>query len=76
MKPFTMAGILIVLLGVLGLAGGSLRYRRAVSREMHRPPEMRHSVQSKLVVPLVGSLAILTGIVMLAVGERPQNTLL
>jgi len=66
----------MVVAGSLALAGGSLKYRRAVTIQNHRPPQQRQSVQGEMVLPLTGSFAILTGIVMLAVGERPQETLL
>jgi uncharacterized membrane protein YidH (DUF202 family) len=76
MKPFTLAGILLVLLGVLGLAGGSYHYRRAVDRENRLPEEQRRPVDSQMILPIAGSFAILTGIVMLAVGERSHDSLL
>ncbi len=71
MKLATIAGIILLVLGALGLLYGGFRYTTRESvmdvGPIHLSAERRHSVP---VAPITGAALVLAGVVVLVVARR------
>jgi hypothetical protein len=74
MKPTVIAGVLLILMGVIALAYQGISY---TSRDtvldigpLHATAEREHTLH---VSPLLGAAAIAAGAILLFVGSRPRT---
>jgi drug/metabolite transporter (DMT)-like permease len=71
MRPVTVVGILLIVLGVVGLALGGFSFTRKEKVVDVGPIEATADKKESLPVPpLLGALAIVGGVVLVAAGAR------
>jgi drug/metabolite transporter (DMT)-like permease len=71
MKPITIVGILLIVLGVVGLALGGFSFTRKEKVVDLGPIEATADKKESVPVPpILGALAIVGGVVLVAVGSR------
>ncbi len=71
MRPITVVGILLIVLGVVGLALGGFSFTRKEKVVDLGPIEATADKKESLPVPpLLGALAIVGGVVLVAAGSR------
>lgn len=71
MRPVTVVGILLIVLGVVGLALGGFSFTRKEKVVDIGPVEATADKKESLPVPpLLGALAIAGGVVLVAAGSR------
>ena len=73
MKPITLAGIVLVVLGVLGLAYQGINYNR--QRHVLDMGPMHATVETQERIPLppiLGGLALAGGVALLVIGARKK----
>jgi drug/metabolite transporter (DMT)-like permease len=71
MKPITIVGILLIVLGVVGLALGGFSFTRKDKVVDLGPIEATADKKESVPIPpLLGALAIVGGVVLVAVGSR------
>jgi hypothetical protein len=74
MKPISMAGILLVVLGALALAYQGITYTRRVNVINVGPIHATADEQKTIPLPpILGAIALVGGIVLLVVGSRQKN---
>jgi len=74
MKPITLAGIVLVVLGVLALAYQGINYNR--ERHVIDVGPMHASVETQErmpIHPLLGGLALAGGVALLVIGARKKS---
>lgn len=73
MKPATIVGILLIILGIVGLALGGISYtnqKRAVSLgPLHVDTTEHHTIP---IPPVLGAIALIGGIGLVVVGSRER----
>jgi uncharacterized membrane protein YidH (DUF202 family) len=71
MRPVTVVGILLIVLGVVGLALGGFSFTRKEKVVDVGPIEATADKKESLPIPpLLGALAIVGGVVLVAAGAR------
>lgn len=71
MRPVTIVGLLLIVLGVVGLALGGFSFTRKEKVVDVGPIEATADKKESVPVPpLLGALAIVGGVVLLAAGSR------
>jgi hypothetical protein len=71
MRPVTVVGILLIVLGVVGLALGGFSFTRKEKVVDLGPIEATADKKESLPIPpLLGALAIVGGVVLVAAGAR------
>jgi hypothetical protein len=74
MKPISMAGILLVVLGALALAYQGITYTRRVKvidvGPIHATADEQRTIP---LPPILGAIALAAGIGLLVVGSRQKN---
>jgi hypothetical protein len=74
MKPISMAGILLVVLGALALAYQGITYTRRVKVINVGPIHATADEQRTIPLPpILGAIALAAGIALLVVGSRQKN---
>jgi hypothetical protein len=74
MKPISMAGILLVVLGTLALAYQGITYTRRVNIINVGPIHATADEQKTIPLPpILGAIALAAGIALLVVGSRQKN---
>jgi drug/metabolite transporter (DMT)-like permease len=70
-KPSTICGILLILLGVVGLAMGGFSFTRKEKVIDLGPIEATADKKESVAIPpVLGALALIGGVVLLAAGSR------
>ena len=73
MKPITMVGILLVVLGVLALAFQGFNYNRQETVVNMGPMHVTTETHERLPLPpILGGLALAGGVVLLVVGAKQK----
>ena len=73
MKPITMVGILLVVLGVLALAYQGINYNRQETVMNVGPMRVSAETHDRLPLsPILGGLALVGGVVLLVVGAKQK----
>jgi len=73
MKPITMVGILLVVLGVLALAYQGINYNRQETVVNMGPMHVTTETHERLPLPpILGGLALAGGVVLLVVGAKQK----
>lgn len=71
MKPSTIIGILLIVLGVVGLAMGGFSFTRKEKVIDLGPIEATADKKESVAIPpVLGALALIGGVVLLAAGSR------
>lgn len=71
MKPMTIAGIVLLVLGALALAYQGINYNRQKTVLDVGPMKVSAETQERLPIPpIVGGLALVGGVVLLVVGAK------
>ncbi len=74
MKPMTLVGIILLVLGVLALAYQGISYTRHEKVLDVGPIHVTTGTQERIPLPpIVGGLALVGGAVLLAVGARQKS---
>jgi hypothetical protein len=74
MKPISMAGILLVVLGALALAYQGITYTHRVNVINVGPIHATADEQKTIPLPpILGAIALVGGIVLLVIGGRQKN---
>ena len=74
MKPITMVGILLVVLGVLALAYQGINYNRQETVVNMGPMHVTTETHERLPLPpILGGLALAGGVVLLVVGSKQKG---
>jgi drug/metabolite transporter (DMT)-like permease len=70
-KPSTIVGILLIVLGVVGLAMGGFSFTRKEKVVDLGPIEATADKKESVAIPpVLGALALISGVVLIAVGSR------
>ena len=73
MKPITMVGILLVVLGVLALAYQGINYNRQETVVNMGPMHVTAETHDRMPLsPILGGLALAGGVVLLVVGAKQK----
>ena len=73
MKPITMVGILLVVLGVLALAYQGINYNRQETVVNMGPMHVTTETHERIPLPpILGGLALAGGVVLLVVGAKQK----
>lgn len=73
MKPITLAGIVLVILGVLALAYQGINYSRHETVMNVGPMHVTTETHERIPLPpILGGLALAGGVVLLVVGARKK----
>jgi drug/metabolite transporter (DMT)-like permease len=71
MKPSTIAGIVLIVLGVIGLAMGGFSFTRKEKVIDLGPIEATADKKESVPIPpVLGALALISGVVLVAAGSR------
>jgi hypothetical protein len=71
MKPFAIVGVLLVIIGVIGLAYGGISYTKEKTVVDIGPIKATADTRETIPVPpIVGGLALVGGIVLLVAGAK------
>lgn len=71
MKPSTIVGIVLLVLGVVGLAMGGFSFTRKEKVVDLGPIEATADKKESVPIPpVLGALALISGVVLIAVGSR------
>ena len=74
MKPITVVGILLIILGVLALAYQGVNYNRHENVMNVGPMHVTTETHERISLPpILGGLALLGGVVLLVVGARKNS---
>ncbi len=74
MKPITVVGILLVILGVLALAYQGINYNRHENVMDVGPMHVTTETHERIPLPpILGGLALVGGVVLLVVGARQKS---
>ena len=75
MKPFTIAGILLVIAGVLALAYGGISYTHQEKVLDIGPIHATHEEQERIPLPpILGGAALVGGVALLIIGARQKSS--
>jgi len=73
MKPATIVGILLIVLGVIGFAIGGLSFTHEKQDAKIGPMEITHKSTSTIPIPpILSGLALVGGIALVVVGSRAR----
>ena len=71
MKPSTIVGIVLIVLGVIGLAVGGFSFTRKEKVIDLGPIEATADKKESVAIPpVLGAVALISGVVLVAVGSR------
>ena len=71
MKPATIVGILLVILGVIGLASGGISYTKKKTVVDIGPIKATADTRERIPIPpVLGGIALVGGIVLIALGSK------
>jgi uncharacterized membrane protein YidH (DUF202 family) len=74
MKPITIAGIVLLILGVLALAYQGINYNRQETVMRVGPMSVSAETHDRLPLPpILGGLALVGGVVLLVVGAKQKS---
>jgi hypothetical protein len=74
MKPITIAGILLIIVGVLGLAYQGINYTHRENVLDVGSIHLTHDKQEQIPIsPILGGLALVGGISLLAIGAKQKS---
>lgn len=74
MKPMTLGGILLLIVGVLSLAYGGISYTRQEKILDIGPIHATHETHEQIPLPpLLGGMALVGGVALLVIGARQKS---
>ena len=73
MKPATIVGILLIILGVVGFATGGLTFTHQKKVVDAGPLQISHQTQDTLPIsPILSTIALIAGVGLVVVGARSR----